>query len=134
MVKSFIGIKVRDDVPKEGKWLEGDFIINNNPDNPFNIFGWVCEKSGEPGIWRALTNNGILVCSRLLIDDNIKVLVELTSSDKCDDYEVHASVKIMGYMFKVMIYKAPVEIDEAIKDFNLICENMIEQRKFDFKK
>lgn len=135
MANSFIGIKVREDVPRDGKWSKGDFVINNNPDNLFNISGWVCEKSGEPGIWRALTNNGVLVCSRLLIDDSIKVLVELVSKGKFvnNHFEVYAITEIMGYKFKVMIYQGPVEINEALKDFNSICENMIEQRKFDLK-
>lgn len=136
MVNNFMGVKVRDNVPEEGKWSVGDFILNSNPDNPFNIQGWVCTKSGEPGVWSALTQNGVLVCSRLLIDENIKVLVELISKGNCDDncFEIHASVKVVGYRFKEMLYQAPVSMSEAIKDLDIICESMVQQRKAEFIK
>lgn len=135
MVNNFKGVQVGDNVPVEGKWSVGDFILNSNHDNPFNIQGWVCTKSGEPGSWSALTQNGYLVCSRLLIDKNIKVLVELISKGIHDyEFEIHASVKVMGYKFKEMLYQAPVSLSEAIKDFDIICESMVQQGKAEFIK
>jgi len=38
--------------PKTGNWEVGDIIFNSTP-NVNNFVGWVCIKSGSPGIWKA---------------------------------------------------------------------------------
>ena len=52
--------------PTSGRWTQGDLVRNSNPEElgtagaKYVVFGWLCVKSGEPGLWvecRFLTGN-----------------------------------------------------------------------------
>lgn len=43
---------VSQDIPNSGSYSQGDTIWNANP-TPGNIMGWVCVKSGTPGVWKS---------------------------------------------------------------------------------
>lgn len=46
---------VSGDTPNSGSYTQGDTIWNSNP-TPGNIMGWVCVKSGSPGVWKSFGN------------------------------------------------------------------------------
>ena len=46
---------VSGDTPNSGSYSQGDTIWNSNP-TPGNVMGWVCVKSGTPGVWKAFGN------------------------------------------------------------------------------
>ena len=43
---------VSQDIPNSGSYSQGDTIWNSNP-TPGNVMGWVCVKSGTPGVWKS---------------------------------------------------------------------------------
>jgi putative lipoic acid-binding regulatory protein len=46
---------VSGDMPTQGTYTQGDTIWNSNP-TPGNVMGWVCVKTGSPGVWKSFGN------------------------------------------------------------------------------
>ena len=47
-------LRCEENPPTEGSYKVGDIVISSTQEN--DIFGWVCIKSGEPGIWKNISD------------------------------------------------------------------------------
>ena len=45
------------EAPTEGAHSQGDITWNSNP-TPGNVIGWVCTKTGTPGLWKSFGTIG----------------------------------------------------------------------------
>ena len=45
------------EAPSEGAHSQGDITWNSNP-TPGNVIGWVCTKTGNPGLWKSFGTIG----------------------------------------------------------------------------